>query len=58
MQIMCRKCECKHVFVRWTRKTVRGIVRGRECRACGYRFTTREIIEKNDLDKDEIVTDM
>ena len=42
-QRACRKCGCAHSHVRNTK--VRGggrVVRYRECRYCGHRFTTEE----------------
>ena len=37
----CRKCGCKHFRVIYTRPALGGrLVRRRECRHCGKRFTT------------------
>ena len=41
--IECRRCGCRHFFVRYTRPTIMGrILRRRECRNCGARVTTYE----------------
>lgn len=52
----CPKCGCRHLFrVRETDRTVGGrILRRRECRNCGHRFTTVEMVADdlaNDSDK-------
>ena len=42
--LVCPDCGCQHFRVVYTRKAARGrIMRRRECRHCGRRFTTIEI---------------
>lgn len=38
----CPKCGCCDTRVYYTRRRPKQIMRRRECRACGKRFTTRE----------------
>ena len=41
--IECRKCGCRHFYVIYTRRGSGGkLIRRRECRHCGKRFTTWE----------------
>lgn len=40
--IPCRNCGCEHHHVVYVRKLMKRIVRRRECRNCGERFTTSE----------------
>lgn len=40
--IRCRACNCGHFRTVWVRHRVGGVVRKRECRACGKRQLTRE----------------
>lgn len=41
--LVCRKCECRHFYVVWTRPLRNGtILRKRECRHCGARVVTSE----------------
>lgn len=40
--LVCRRCECEHFLVIYTRKQLGKIVRRRECRNCGLRISTTE----------------
>ncbi len=41
--LACRQCGCRHLIVIYTRPASGGrLVRRRECRNCGKRFTTYE----------------
>ena len=42
--LQCRKCECRHFLVVYTRPMDGWINRRRECRNCGWRTSTREQI--------------
>jgi transcriptional regulator NrdR family protein len=43
--LRCPRCQSTMSFVNWTRKRANedgSVVRGRDCRGCGYRFVTEE----------------
>lgn len=40
--VPCPKCGCCDTRVYYTRRRPRQVMRRRECRACGKKFTTRE----------------
>jgi hypothetical protein len=40
--VRCPSCSCAHAPVYYTREKLGHVVRVRECRNCGRRFTTRE----------------
>jgi DNA-directed RNA polymerase subunit M/transcription elongation factor TFIIS len=40
--VICPRCDCRHSYVIYTRHRQEHILRLRECRACGRRWTTRE----------------
>jgi DNA-directed RNA polymerase subunit M/transcription elongation factor TFIIS len=43
---VCPKCSELSVFIIDSRKTKDGIRRRKKCESCGYRYTTREILDK------------
>ena len=46
--ICCPDCNCGHHYVLDTVQKRKAIVRYRECRACGKRFSTREKIKASE----------
>lgn len=40
--LRCRKCGCPHSYVIYTRRRAKFVLRRRECRHCGSRFSTCE----------------
>ncbi|MCR4412466.1 MAG: hypothetical protein NUV77_08600 [Thermoguttaceae bacterium] len=43
--LVCRQCGCRHFWVLYTRRIAGGrLIRRRECRHCGQRYTTTERI--------------
>lgn len=43
-EVKCPECECELFNTRKSAPSPRGIRRRRECRGCGHRFTTYEVI--------------